>query len=58
MPRRHVTLLLLCPDHVSCSDTERRHPDQEDRHHHRRVRVHEAAAPGPGGVGQVHPSLL
>lgn len=52
------TPALACLDHVPCSDTERRHQDQKDRRHHRRVRVHEAAAVGLGGVGQVHPSLL
>lgn len=52
------TRALACLDHIPAADTERRHQDQKDRHHHGRVRVHETAAPGLGGVGQVYPSLL
>lgn len=46
------------PDHVSHSDTERRRQNQKDRRHHGRVWVHEAAAAGLGGMGQVHPGVL
>lgn len=34
------------------------HQDKEDGHHYRRVWIHEAAAAGLGGVGEVHPGIL
>lgn len=51
-----VTLVFL--DFLPAPGPERRHPGEENGHRRGCVRVHEAAAAGAGGVGQVHPRLL